>query len=194
MNEIGNASFFSLVLLMLFSIFGIQLIKERLDLLKDLKNKQVLLLCTKEINGKTSILVQNINSSNNILKLLTIGEKVSILIPLPGINLTTKAGIKSAIKALKTYQESIKFSYLNFLRGHLINKCSISLNSFKTPFKYKSFSIFFKRDKFNRTMKRKNNWKIKTSKNTYQIISTLELQTMKFSSKLKRVNPYLLFP
>lgn len=164
MNEKGNSLFFGLIILMIFSCLGLHFIKKRMNQISVLKNKQELLLCTKQVNGLTTNLIKTINTTNYWLKVATITDLLSITIPYLGT--AAKLSTKQAIKTLKAVQMVKTTSYVkNIARLHRA-RCSFNLSIYKTPIKYYIAGI--KRNKYNEAYYREKKW-------TYKIYSKEEM-------------------
>lgn len=186
MNENGSSTLLGIAITLIISIVGLTLLSNRIDQFKDLKDKQKLLLCSKEVNGKTTNYIRSIQRTNKTLKVLTIGKHLSSIVPFPGLNIASKIGIATSIKLLKGFQIAKTFSYTKYLITTKLNKCSINNFALTTPFKH--IALFFSRDKFNQAKLRKKKWTIKTKNGRYQITSIFYLK--KVSSKIKKVNFY----
>ncbi|MAX66250.1 MAG: hypothetical protein QF441_04345 [Bacteriovoracaceae bacterium] len=188
-NQNGQAAFLGLVLLTLLSLQGSLYLKKRLIEIKQQKEKQQALLCSKEVNGMTKSLIQQFHHTNKMLKWITIGKYISyasLILPPPLkllMSIIRKNG-KHAAKYLKKFQRLKAFSYVNYIRFNLRRKCSFSFNISKTPYKYRKNR--FKRDHLNQAKLRKKKWHIYTQKGNYQIKTQVNVRTRKIHSTLKK--------
>jgi len=183
MNDKGNITFLGLCFLLIISLVCLQAIEKKISYIHDQKQKQTLLLCSKEINGIGQSYVKQIFKLNHYLKILTIGKNLSLLIPIPGINLQTNAGVKTAIKTLKLAQIGHTYAFLKSSRRTTKGRCKISSQFYTTPFKFEV--THFKRDSFNQVIMRESTWKYIISSKTALTYNKLYLKTQKVSSTLQ---------
>ena len=187
MNQRGSSLFFGIILMMILSVIGINYIETRIDGLKDLKNKQSILLCAKSFNGELSQFITRINHINTALKTLTAGQVLTIFIP--GFNIAAYKTTKAAIKALKMTQQILLFSFMkNKILGRY-KSCQFSIGSTINPYRTNATKLVFKRNSFNETIKVKNKWKNKIIKGKYQVNITYTMRRkLKSKSKIKKAN------
>lgn len=164
MTEKGNATFLVIIVLLLVTHLFAKFILNQLKILENEKQSFEVALCSKEINGKTTQLIQSINRSNLTLKLLKLGKWASVLIP--GLNIKTQLAAKTAEKILKRAQimqiQSHRLSVIHMRK----NGCLFSPNADLSPFRV--YLTRASRNKFNEiTRKDIKKWTIKYfSKNT----------------------------
>ncbi len=186
MNDKGQASLLSLVLIALFVLISLHSVSKRIDRSKELKEKQRLLLCTKAINGKLKTFIKSIELGNKYLKIIKISEYASYLIPQLGI--TAKLTTKNAIKAIKLLQTKELYSYLNFMRIRLSQGCKFNYSALTTP--YQLSALNFKRNKWEQVVQKGKSWTIVTRNASYIIKNRVIMKERRVFSKMKRVKPW----
>lgn len=178
MTENGNSTFFGLILLMILTILGLNFYSIRLNNLQHLKDKQELLLCTKELNGETRKYVKEMEYTNDALAAATAGKVIPI--PNPIIRLAFSFGVE----ALKTYQNNLGISFMK-IKQKLSKKSCLNPFYLITNKPYKSIAGFYKRNKLNQAIKVGKKWKISLRKGKYRITNTYFLRGKKLSIKSK---------
>jgi hypothetical protein len=155
MNEKGNSLIFSMLVLLLCSILGLNFIHTRLTNIGKQKRLQSLLICTKKLNGKSRVFIERMEKTNSILKTLTITKLASTTIPIYGA--VAAKSIKVIKKIIKAAQRVILISFLNFVAYTALKNCSITPNIYKTPYKVTK-SLDLTRDAYDQAILRGNTW------------------------------------
>ena len=176
-NENGSTSFMAIVILLILTIGFTSIIKSDLTQIKEQAHLYRGLLCAKEINGRTSRLIRNMNTTNRVLMLLKAGQTISVI--LPKLKLLTGFLGKATKKSLMSYQVFELNQYRANLARMNRSRCHALPAAYKTP--YQAGAIKIRRDKWDRAKRRKKNWKVKTLGGSLLIDSFFDLQ--KASSK-----------
>ena len=157
MNEQGNSTFIMILFLLMISIAGSGLISQHISIIKKERNRYLLALCSKELNGLTGQLIKDINKTNRIIKLISMGQWASIIIP--GFNIKTKVMAQKIKKAIAKKQIIDSQIYRKNIFQLQKKGCSFSLNTAMTP--YKVYLTQATRDSFFQLVRRsQKEWKI----------------------------------
>lgn len=155
MNEKGNSLIFSMLILMLCSLVGLNFVQTRLTNIGKQKRLQALLICTKRINGKARVFISRMEKTNAILKTLTITKLASTTIPIYGA--VASKSIKVIKKVIKAGQRVMLISFMNFVAYTALQNCSLAPNIYKTPYKITK-SLDLSRDLYDQAILRGNSW------------------------------------
>lgn len=183
----GNATFFSLIMMVSVLALLLTLIHLQLKHQNDHLSAQQGILCLKSFNKDQRDYISKINHANRYIKLINIGSLGTkiISIILPGLSIANLSTVK-ALKVLMAYQQTLTFLYLKRRFFSLKKTCSILVDNF--PFYYQMNGLKLKRTKMGTTILRKKQWtqKIFTRKITItsKVILKNAFQAPTYSSSI----------
>lgn len=171
MNERGSTSFFGIGIIMVCALLTLFLIKKRIDMTKKNEALQKILLCAKESNGQLKEFFDQIETSNKVLKALTVTEYSSTAIPIYGVVASKSAA--QAKKVIKGVQIGFLISYLNNLRLLAQKECYLTPLAYRTPFELQLTG--FKRNQFDEAKRRGDTWNYSNLSKTNIITNKVQL-------------------
>lgn len=177
-----------LMITLLFCLSGIAIgyLKTQIHSIKLTQNSNKTFLCAKEMNGVTQRLINQMNTSNKVLRMLTVTNLTTII--LPQIGILAKVSIKKAIKIAKFKQKADIVLYLKKLAHLRSKKCKIPYKAFKTPYLIKGLSL--KRNKFNEAIYKDKKWKWLIKGKRISILNTYTAKAKIRSYLVKKENPF----
>lgn len=173
-NEKGNTTLLSMAFMIIIVSAMILTVKININYYQEIENKFKTRICHKEADGISTNYIKNIETSNKRLKKLTIAKYALSSNPKTAV---LASAIKKAIKVLKLMQKAQSIAFMKNLLQLQTKKCIIIPNSYYGPYKIS------KKDIFNRAIRRKKAWKLRTIGKMEYIQSQIHLKTQK--KKLK---------
>lgn len=189
MTEKGNSTLFGLLFLTIFVLIGINFFQLRLDKYKDLKDKQILLLCAKSYNGELRDYIQKMEAINKVIASISAGEKIINLTPIAFTLI--KVLSKGSLFTLKRYQEYLGISLVKKTAQLLLKGCTIPNLYSIVP--YRLGLTGYVRNSLDQTVRKSQQWKIRMYKGSYQITNFHIFQGPKTTSKIRKVKRFLSF-